>query len=83
MMNCVMLVSALAVFQGIDQGASAHRTSMGSRAMICDHLGTIRRAIADCGSEEIRLMRRCQVMATKVFTPEFLRRVRELATEEA
>jgi taurine dioxygenase len=56
---------------------------MGSRAMICDHLGTIHRAIADCGSEEIRLMRRCQVMATKVFTPEFLRRVRELATEEA
>jgi taurine dioxygenase len=56
---------------------------MGSRAMICDHLGTIRRAIADCGSEEIRLMRRCQVMATKVFTPQFPRRVRELATEEA
>jgi hypothetical protein len=28
------------------------------------------------------LMRRCQVMATKVFDPEFLRPVRELATEE-
>jgi taurine dioxygenase len=32
-----------------------------------DHLGTIHRAIADYGPDEIRLTRRCQVMATKVF----------------
>lgn len=41
--------------------------------LIWDHLGTIHRAIADYGPDEIRLMRRCQVMATKVFDPEFLR----------
>jgi taurine dioxygenase len=48
--------------------------------LIWDHLGTIHRAIADYGPEEIRLMRRCQVMATKVFDPEFLRPAREAAT---
>ena len=48
--------------------------------LVWDHLGTIHRAIADYGPDEIRLMRRCQVMATKVFDPEFLRPVRELAT---
>ena len=41
--------------------------------LIWDHLGTIHRAIADYGPGEIRLMRRCQVMATKVFKPAFLR----------
>jgi taurine dioxygenase len=51
--------------------------------LVWDHLGTIHRAIADYAPDEIRLMRRCQVMATKVFDPEFLRPVRELATEEA
>jgi taurine dioxygenase len=51
--------------------------------LIWDHLGTIHRAIADYGPDEIRLMRRCQVMATKVFDPEFLRPARELATAEA
>jgi len=48
--------------------------------LVWDHLGTIHRAIADYGADEIRLMRRCQVMATKVFDPEFLRAARELAT---
>jgi taurine dioxygenase len=47
--------------------------------LIWDHLGTIHRAIADYGPDEIRLMRRCQVMATKVFDPEFLRPAREAA----
>ena len=51
--------------------------------LIWDHLGTIHRAIADYGPDEIRLMRRCQVMATKVFDPAFLRPVRELAMAEA
>ena len=37
------------------------------------------RAIADYGPDEIRLMRRCQVMATKVFDPAFLRPAREAA----
>lgn len=39
--------------------------------LIWDHLGTIHQAIADYRSDEIRLIKRCQVMATKVFTPEF------------
>jgi taurine dioxygenase len=51
--------------------------------LVWDHLGTIHRAIADYGPDEIRLMRRCQVMATKVFDPQFLRPVRELMAEAA
>jgi taurine dioxygenase len=51
--------------------------------LVWDHLGTIHRAIADYGPDEIRLVRRCQVMATKVFDPEFLRPVRELMAEAA
>lgn len=41
--------------------------------LIWDLLGTIHRAIADYAPDEIRLMRRCQVMANKVFEPTFLR----------
>ena len=41
--------------------------------LVWDHIGTIHRAIADYLPDEIRLMRRCQVMATKVFDPEFTR----------
>ncbi|WP_158926614.1 TauD/TfdA family dioxygenase [Acidisphaera sp. S103] len=47
--------------------------------LIWDHLGTIHRAIADYGPDEIRLMRRCQVMATKVFDAAFLRPALEAA----
>jgi taurine dioxygenase len=39
--------------------------------LVWDHIGTIHRAIADYRPDEIRLMRRCQVMATKIFDPEF------------
>ena len=51
--------------------------------LVWDHLGTVHRAIADYAPDEIRLMRRCQVMATKVFDPDFLRPVRELMVEAA
>jgi taurine dioxygenase len=51
--------------------------------LIWDHLGTIHRAIADYGPDEIRLMRRCQVMATKVFDPAFLRPAREAELQGA
>jgi taurine dioxygenase len=47
--------------------------------LLWDHLGTIHRAIADYRPDEIRLIRRCQVMATKVFDPEFVRPAHELA----
>jgi taurine dioxygenase len=50
--------------------------------LLWDHLGTIHRAIADYRPDEIRLIRRCQVMATKVFDPAFLRPVHELAARE-
>jgi taurine dioxygenase len=39
--------------------------------LIWDHLGTIHQAIADYRPDEVRLIKRCQVMATRVFTPEF------------
>ncbi|MDR3530882.1 MAG: TauD/TfdA family dioxygenase [Rhodopila sp.] len=51
--------------------------------LIWDHLGTIHRAIADYGPDEIRLMRRCQVMATKVFDPAFLRPARDAVSLSA
>jgi taurine dioxygenase len=40
-------------------------------------------AIADYGPDEIRLNRRCQVMATKVFDPEFLCPARKAAAGAA
>jgi taurine dioxygenase len=46
--------------------------------LIWDHLGTIHRAIADYRPDEIRLMHRCQVMATKVFDAAFLQPAMEL-----
>ena len=40
--------------------------------LVWDNLCTIHRAIADYRPDEKRLIRRCQVMATKVFDPAFL-----------
>ncbi len=40
--------------------------------LVWDHLGTIHRAIGDYRRDEPRLIRRCQVMATQVFSPDFL-----------
>ncbi|MGE0417126.1 MAG: TauD/TfdA dioxygenase family protein [Acetobacteraceae bacterium] len=51
--------------------------------LIWDNLGTIHRAIADYRPDEIRLMRRCQVLATKAFDPAFLRPAREAARHAA
>ena len=44
--------------------------------LIWDNLGTIHRAIADYRPDETRLIRRCQVMATKIFNPDFARLAR-------
>jgi taurine dioxygenase len=41
--------------------------------LLWDNLGSIHQAIADYRPDEARLMKRCQVLATKVFTPEFRR----------
>jgi len=43
----------------------------GGDVLIWDNLGSIHRAVADYGSDQPRLIRRCQVLATEVFTPAF------------
>jgi taurine dioxygenase len=47
--------------------------------LVWDHVGTIHHAIADYRPDEERLMLRCQVMATKLFSEDFLRPMRDLA----
>lgn len=42
--------------------------------LVWDHIGTLHNAIADYRPDEPRLMKRCQVMADRVFDPAFLRR---------
>jgi taurine dioxygenase len=43
--------------------------------LVWDHIGTLHNAIPDYGPDEHRLMKRCQVMADKIFDPAFLRAV--------
>ncbi len=40
--------------------------------LMWDHIGTLHNAIADYGPDEHRLMKRCQVMADRIFDPAFL-----------
>ena len=49
-----------------------HRWTEGD-VLVWDHIGTLHNAIADYGPEEHRLMKRCQVMADRVFDPAFVR----------
>jgi taurine dioxygenase len=48
-----------------------HRWSVGD-VLLWDHIGTWHNAVADYGPEEHRLMKRCQVLANKIFDPQFL-----------
>jgi taurine dioxygenase len=48
-----------------------HRWTEGD-VLVWDHIGTLHNAIADYGPDEPRLMKRCQVMADRVFDPAFL-----------
>jgi taurine dioxygenase len=50
--------------------------------LLWDLLGTIHRAIADYRPDEIRLIRRCQVLANRIFDPAFLHPTRQLAAAE-
>ena len=50
-----------------------HRWTEGD-VLMWDHIGTLHNAIPDYGPDEHRLMKRCQVMADKIFDPEFLHR---------
>ena len=55
-----------------------HRWTEGD-LLVWDHIGTLHNAIADYGADEHRLMKRCQVMATRVFDPAFLREASQAA----
>jgi len=43
--------------------------------LIWDNFGTLHRGVADYGPDEHRLMRRCQVLGTKIFDPAYRRAV--------
>lgn len=47
-----------------------HRWQVGD-VLMWDHLGTWHNAVADYTADEPRLMKRCQVLADKVFDPAF------------
>lgn len=64
-------------FQLNDRFRYTHRWTEND-VLIWDNLGTVHRAIADYEPDEPRLMRRCQVLATKAFDPVFLRSALEL-----
>ena len=49
-----------------------HRWTEGD-VLFWDDIGTLHNAHADYGPDEYRLMKRCQVMATKILDPEFVR----------
>jgi taurine dioxygenase len=49
-----------------------HRWTEGD-VLVWDHIGTLHQAIADYRPDEHRLMKRCQVMADRVFDPAFLK----------
>jgi len=50
----------------------AHRWTEGD-VLMWDHIGTLHNAIPDYGPNEHRLIKRCQVMADRVFDPDFVR----------
>ena len=55
----------------------AHRWTVGD-VLLWDHIGTWHNAMADYGPEEHRLMKRCQVLADRIFDPGFLERGAEI-----
>ena len=55
-----------------DRFIHAHTWTVGD-VLVWDHIGTLHNAIPDYGPDEHRLMKRCQVMADRVFEPDFLR----------
>jgi len=51
--------------------------------LVWDHIGTLHNAIADYRPDEHRLMKRCQVMADRIFEPAFVREALSAATSPA
>ena len=43
--------------------------------LLWEHFGTLHRALADYGPNEHRLMKRCQVLASKIFDPAYRKSV--------
>ncbi len=50
----------------------AHHWTEGD-VLMWDHIGTLHNAIPDYRADEPRLIKRCQVMADRVFDPAFVR----------
>jgi len=46
-----------------------------SDVLMWDHIGTLHNAVADYGPDEHRLMKRCQVMADRIFDPAFMQQL--------
>jgi taurine dioxygenase len=53
-----------------------HQWTVGD-VLVWDHIGTWHFAVPDYGPDEHRLMKRCQVLADRVFDPEFVRKAIE------
>lgn len=49
-----------------------HQWTVGD-VLVWDHIGTLHNALPDYESHELRLMKRCQVMADRIFDPAFVR----------
>jgi taurine dioxygenase len=63
-----------------DRFQYAHHWTEGD-VLMWDHIGTLHNAIPDYGPNEHRLIKRCQVMADRVFDPDFVRQGLLQATE--
>ena len=59
-----------------------HRWTEGD-VLVWDHIGTLHNAIADYRPDEHRLMKRCQVMADRIFEPAFVREALSAASSPA
>src|SRR5687768_2854422 len=66
------VLEALFAHQLQDRYQHLHTWTEGD-VLVWDHIGTLHNAIADYRADEHRLMKRCQVMADRIFDPAFLR----------
>ena len=65
------VLDALFAHQLQDRYQYLHTWTEGD-VLVWDHIGTLHNAIADYRADEHRLMKRCQVMADRIFDPAFL-----------
>jgi taurine dioxygenase len=67
------MLATLVAHQLQEKFQYVHTWTVGD-VLMWDHIGTLHNAIADYRPHEQRLMKRCQVMADKIFDPDFQRR---------